>query len=141
MALSKKIILDNGVEYNIFKIGIIQADISTGIKVVLDCFRNETIYDLYKERHQLLDEQETLLTKFNKLESREELTNKEKEKLAELQNEINSKADRINEIGPDNELIAGTLEITIPYVENLSVANIQKELTKVGELKLAKIIK
>lgn len=141
MALSKKIILDNGVEYNIFKIGIIQADISTGIKVVLDCFRNETVYDLYKERHQLLDEQETLLTKFNKLESREELTNKEKEKLAELQNEINSKADRINEIGPDNELIAGTLEITIPYVENLSVANIQKELTKVGELKLAKIIK
>ncbi len=141
MALSKKIILDNGVEYNIFKVGIIQADISTGIKVVLDCFRNETVYDLYKERHQLLDEQETLLTKFNKLESREELTNKEKEKLAELQNEINSKADRINEIGPDNELIAGTLEITIPYVENLSVANIQKELTKVGELKLAKIIK
>ena len=141
MALSKKIIFDNGVDYNIFTIGIIQADISTGIKVVLDCFRNETVYGLYKERHQLLDEQETLLTKFNKLESREELTNKEKEKLAELQNEINSKADRINEIGPDNELIAGTLEITIPYVENLSVANIQKELTKLGELKLAKIIK
>lgn len=141
MALSKKVILDNGVEYNFFKIGIIQANINTGIKVILDCFKNEGIYNTYKERHQLLKDQEALLVKFNKIESKEEPTKKEEEKLKELQTEINSIADKINEIGLDDELIAGTLEIRIPYVEDLSVTNIQKELTKAGELKLAKIVK
>lgn len=139
MSLNKKIVLNNGLEYNYFNIGILNVS-QERIEVVLDCFKSENNYRLFKKKNELLRQQKELLKEFSPLTEKEKPTKKEQEKLDELQNKINSLADAINELGDTNNLVSATIKEEIPYIEDFSVPNIEKELLNTENFKLAKII-
>ena len=139
MSLNKKLIVDNGQEYNYFNIGIINVS-QEKIEVIFDCFKSEENFKKFKEKNRLLKEQNKLLKEFSPLSEKEKLTKKDKEKLDELQNQINDLANKINELGDTTNLVSATLKEEIPYIENFSILNIEKELIKTEKFKLAKII-
>lgn len=139
MSLNKKIVLDNGQEFNYFNIGILNVS-QEKIEVVLDCFKTETNYKLFKEKNKLLNEQKELLKRFDSLYRKEKQTKKEKETLDELQNQINNLADKINELGDTSNLVSAIIKEEIPYIEDFSIINVEKELLKTENFKLAKII-
>ena len=140
MSLNKKIILDNGQEFNYFNIGIINVS-QEKIGVIIDCFKSEENYEKFRTKNNLLNEQKDLLKEFNPLSEKEKLTKKNKERLDELQKSINNIADRINELGDISNLVSATLKKEIPYIEDFSLINIEKELLKTETFKLAKIIR
>lgn len=139
MSLNKKIVLNNGLEYNYFSIGILEVS-QEKIVVTLDCFKSENNFIKFKKKNELLRQQKELLKEFSPLSEKESLTKKEQEKLDELQNNINNLADKINELGDINNLVSATIKEEIPYIEDFSVPNIEKELLKTENFKLAKII-
>lgn len=139
MSLNKKIVLNNGLEYNYFSIGILEVS-QEKIVVTLDCFKSENNFIKFKKKNELLRQQKELLKEFGPLSEKESLTKKEQEKLDELQNNINNLADKINELGDINNLVSATIKEEIPYIEDFSVPNIEKELLKTENFKLAKII-
>lgn len=139
MSLNKKIVLNNGLEYNYFSIGILEVS-QEKIIVTLDCFKSENNFIKFKKKNELLRQQKELLKEFGPLSEKESLTKKEQEKLDELQNNINNLADKINELGDINNLVSATIKEEIPYIEDFSVPNIEKELLKTENFKLAKII-
>lgn len=139
MSLNKKIVLNNGLEYNYFNIGILNVS-QERIEVVLDCFKSENNYRLFKKKNELLSKQQELLKEFNPLSEKEKLTKKDKEKLDSLQEQINSIADKINELGDTSNLVSATIKEEIPFIEDFSVSNVEKELLKTETFKLAKII-
>lgn len=139
MSLNKKIVLNNGLEYNYFSIGILEVS-QEKIVVTLDCFKSENNFIKFKKKNELLRQQRELLKEFGPLSEKENLTKKEQEKLDELQNNINNLADKINELGDINNLVSATIKEEIPYIEDFSVPNIEKELLKTENFKLAKII-
>lgn len=139
MSLNKKIVLNNGLEYNYFSIGILEVS-QEKIVVTLDCFKSENNFIKFKKKNELLRQQRELLKEFGPLSEKESLTKKEQEKLDELQNNINNLADKINELGDINNLVSATIKEEIPYIEDFSVPNIEKELLKTENFKLAKII-
>ena len=140
MSLNKKIILDNGQEFNYFNIGIINVS-QEKIEVIIDCFKSEENYEKFRTKNNLLNEQKDLLKEFNPLSEKEKLTKKNKERLDELQKLINNIADKINELGDISNLVSATLKKEIPYIEDFSLINIEKELLKTETFKLAKIIR
>ena len=140
MSLNKKIVLDNGQEFNYFNTGILNIS-QEKIEVVLDCFKTEENYKKFKEKNELMNKQKELLKEFSPLSEKEKLTKKDKERLNELQTEINSIADRITELGDTSNLVSAVLKEEIPYIEDFSVLNVEKELLKTENFKLAKIIK
>ena len=139
MSLNKKIVLDNGQEFNYFNIGILNIS-QEQIEVVLDCFKTENNLKLFKEKNYLINKQKELLKEFNDLSEKEKQTKKDKEKLDELQNQINNLAEEINKLGNTDNLISGIIKEKIPYIENFSIANIEEELLKTENFESAKII-
>lgn len=139
MSLNKKIVLDNGQEYNYFNLGILNVS-QEKIEVIFDCFKSEDNYKKFKEKNKLLLEQQKLLKEFNPLSEKEKLTKKDKEQLDSLQKQINDLAEKINELGDTTNLVSATIKEEIPYIEDFSVLNIEKELLKTETFKLAKII-
>ena len=139
MSLHKKVILDNGQEFNYFKIGTLNI-FSDKIEVVLDCFKTEEVFESFKKRIKCLKEQKLLVKEFETLSKKEKPTKKEKEKLDELQNKINDLASEIDSIGAEENLISATLREEIPFIEDFSELNIEKELLNTRYFKLAKII-
>ena len=139
MSLNKKIVLNNGLEYNYFSIGILEVS-QEKIVVTLDCFKSENNFIKFKKKNELLRQQKELLKEFGPLSEKESLTKKEQEKLDELQNKINGLADAINKLGDTNNLVSATIKEEIPYIEDFSVPNIEKELLNTENFKLAKII-
>lgn len=139
MSLNKKIVLDNGLEYNYFNIGILNVS-QEKIEVILDCFKTEDNYKKFKEKNKLLNEQNKLLKEFNPLSEKEKLTKEDTDKLNELQNQINNLADKIEGLGDTTNLVSATIKEEIPYIEDFSVLNVEKELLKTENFKLAKII-
>ena len=139
MSLNKNIVLDNGQEYNYFNLGILNIS-QEKIEVVLDCFKSENNFKLFKEKNKLLLEQKELLKEFNPLSEKEKLTKKNKERLDELQKQINDLAKKIDDLVDTNNLVSATIKEEIPFIEDFSVLNIEKELLKTETFKLAKII-
>lgn len=139
MSLNKKIVLNNGLEYNYFNIGILNIS-QEKIEVVFDCFKSEDNFNKFKMKNELLRQQKELLKEFSPLAEKEKPTKKEQEKLDELQNKINGLADEINKLGDTNNLVSATMKEEIPYIEDFSVPNIEKELLNTENFKLAKII-
>lgn len=139
MSLNKKILLDNGQEFNYFSIGILEVS-QEKIKVVLNCFKTEKVFNSFKEKFNLLKEQKLLLEQFIPLSEKEKLTKKEQDTLNTLQKEINDLANKIDKIGSDSKLISATIKEEIPYIEDFSIPNIEKELLNTETFKLAKII-
>lgn len=140
MALSKKIVLSNGVELNYFKINNIEVSLDN-IKIHLDAFINKEVYNLSSKKKDMIEDQSKLVEEFKKLDEKEKLTKKQEERKTELFNKVNDLADIIDKEKDYDKYVIVNTEYILPYIDDFSEVSLEKELLKTPRFASAKIIK
>ena len=135
MAISKKLILDNGIEYKYHIVGLVEAKYNKYIKVNVLSFISKDLYNKAIEQNTLLREKEIIDKEL------ETLLNTDLEKFLKLQDKSNELFVKINELKPFNDYIIENFEVTIPYKDGFNLAYIESELIKDGIFKNGKIVK
>ena len=139
MALSKKITLPNGVELNYHKVSNIEVN-KESIKVKVHSFISKDTYNKSQQKSKMIEEQEKLVKEFDELNSKDKLTKAQTTKVNKLVEQINDLANDIsNQLEYIQFVIVETI-IEITFIENFSCSNIEKELLKTEQFKVAKIV-
>ena len=139
MALSQKITLPNGVELNYHKVSNIEVN-KESIKVKVHSFISKDTYNKSQQKSKMIEEQEKLVKEFDELNSKDKLTKAQTTKVNKLVEQINDLANDIsNQLEYIQFVIVETI-IEIPFIENFSCSNIEKELLKTEQFKVAKIV-
>ena len=131
MALSKKIILDNGMEINYHIIAMVSSYSDKPITTLyVHSFTSKEVYKKAIKKYKLIEEQQKLIVEFQELAKIEEPSDIEKTKLDKLQTKINKLADKIEVCVDYKECIANEFIENISYQDNLSIENLQEILKK-----------
>ena len=129
MAIKKDIVLPNGIKTNYHVISSIEVS-NEKIVVFLDNFTDKSYYDLACKRQELLNKQKELEIEFDTLNNKDNLTKTQQTRLEKLVTEINNIADEVEKCKEYNKYVVLTLSTEIPFIDNFSEANIEKELKK-----------
>ena len=129
MAIKKDIVLPNGIKTNYHVISSIEVS-NEKIAVFLDNFTDKSYYDLACKRQELLNKQKELEIEFDTLNNKDNLTKTQQTRLEKLVTEINNIADEVEKCKEYNKYVVLTLSTEIPFIDNFSEANIEKELKK-----------
>lgn len=139
MALIKKIILPNGLEPSYHTISSISVN-TDKIEIELHSFISKEYYDRAIAKEQRIKEQNDLILEFDELNNKER-TKLEDKKLDKISSKINELADEIDSLKNYEDFVVSISKLEIPYMENFSTNNLEKELLNIEEFKLAKISK
>lgn len=132
MAIKKKIKLNNGAEINYLVINNVVVMSNQQIQLEIHGFKSEEIYNEAIKKVNKIKEQEELIAKFNDLISQE---NYSEDESVELSNQINSIANEIASLKNYEDYILKRFNITIDYIENYSMSDLEKTVLKLKDLK------
>lgn len=132
MAIKKKIKLNNGAEINYLVINNVVVMSNQQIQLEIHGFKSEEIYNEAIKKINKIKEQEELIAKFNDLISQE---NYSEDESVELSNQINSIANEIVSLKNYEDYILKRFNVTIDYIENYSMSDLEKTVLKLKDLK------
>lgn len=132
MAIKKKIKLNNGAEINYLVINNVVVMSNQQIQLEIHGFKSEEIYNEAIKKVNKIKEQEELIAKFNDLISQENYSDDES---VELSNQINSIANEIASLKNYEDYILKRFNVTIDYIENYSMSDLEKTVLKLKDLK------
>lgn len=132
MAIKKKIKLNNGAEINYLVINNVVVMSNQQIQLEIHGFKSEEIYNEAIKKVNKIKEQEELIAKFNDLISQE---NYSEDESVELSNQINSIANEIASLKNYEDYILKRFNVTIDYIENYSISDLEKTVLKLKDLK------
>ena len=132
MAIKKKIKLNNGAEINYLVINNVVVMSNQQIQLEIHGFKSEEIYNEAIKKVNKIKEQEELIAKFNDLISQE---NYSEDESIELSNQINSIANEIASLKNYEDYILKRFNVTIDYIENYSMSDLEKTVLKLKDLK------
>ena len=138
MAISKKVKLDNGINLTYHTINTIFIR-DNSIDIILDSFMSKKYFDLATKRNKLLQEQKQYNTKFNELYLAD-LSEKEEKELDKLAKKINEIANKIDECDYYNDFVLARQNISVPFISDFSIKNIEEYLLTLDEFKDSEII-
>ena len=139
MALSKKITLSNGVELNYHKVANVEVD-KEKIKVRIYSFISKDFYMKALDKKELQLKQNELINEFDELNNKDKLTKTQENKVNKLVDEINNLAEEISKAAEFETYVILENVIEIPFIEDFSLSNIEKELLKTDDFKSARIV-
>lgn len=140
MALSKKVILPNGLELNYHVISIVESDL-TDTKIKVDSFMSKDFYNKAMIKVSKEREQHDLIHQFDELANKSDLTEEEESNISKLQIKINKLADDINSASDYGEYVLGETFISLRNIDDFSIDNIENQILKSNEFKSAKRVK
>lgn len=129
MAISKKILLNNGIETNYHVIGMIESNAQNNeTTLFIHSFISKEIYKEAIKKSSLLEEQKELVKQFDELTEIENPTKTQQTKINRLQNKINNLANEIDKAKDYGNFIAEEYMVDVSYQEDLSIKNLQNVL-------------
>ena len=129
MSIVKKQDFANGITVNYHVISKLEIT-NEQITVYLDSFVDSEHFNLAIKRNNLLNEQKELENQYDSLINLENPTKTQQNKLTKVVDKLNTLADEIANCKDYSNYIANTAYVSIPFIDNFSVSNIEKELKK-----------